>query len=455
MQSQASLVTSHPRKRQLSRDIAADLIQWKNRPHHRPLLIRGARQVGKTWSILDFGRHEYTNTVHIDFLADTHARQLFDGDLDPHTILQGLSLYARMPIRPHTTLVVLDEIQECPQALTALKYFNERASEYDVIASGSYMGVARHAAVSFPVGKVDLLTMHPLSFLEFLDNCGENQLSDLIRHGKIDQISSAFNDRLTSLLRTYLVTGGMPAVVDAYLDTRDFTEVRRVQHDILDAYDLDFSKYADTRLLDRIRLVWRTLPAQLAKENKKYVYGLLRKGARARTFEESIDWLADYGVVHRIPAVSALRLPLTAYANVTSFKLFVSDTGLLSAMADVDPRIVLNGSRVFTEFKGALTEQYVCQQLVAQGYQPFYWADSRQHVETDFDIQDEGEVHPIEVKAGTNVHSASLRTAFKQFETGHAIRTSLAGYERQDWVTNIPLWAIGGLHAYVSQANLV
>jgi predicted AAA+ superfamily ATPase len=437
--------------RRLVRDIAPQLERWRTNPHRKPLLLSGARQTGKTWSITDFGHRHYESMVSIDFMRDRTAHEFFSGDLDPHIILQNLSIYSHTPIHPHTTLVVFDEIQECPRALTSLKYFCEQAPEYDLIATGSYMGVSRHPSSSFPVGKVDVMTMRPLSFLEFLENSGEPSLASLIREGRFAQISPAFSDRLTSLLRAYLIVGGMPEAVRTYLDSpTDFDAVRSVQRTILDSYELDFSKYADPNQLDRIRLIWHTLPSQLAKDNKKFVYKLLKTGARAREFETGIAWLIDYGAAERVPLVSALRPPLSSYKNGSGFKLFALDTGLLSALANVDPSIIVKGSAVFTEFKGSLAEQYVCQQLVAQGYDLYYWASAEKHVETDFDIEQNGVVHPIEVKSGTVVRSSSPRRAHDTFRTGEVIRTGLTDYRVQDWEINVPLWAIGGLHAYLS-----
>lgn len=441
-----------PAPRRLTRDIASRLERWREDPRHKPLLLRGARQVGKTWSLMDFGRRYYSNIARVDFMADVGARSFFESNLDPHAIVRNISIYTNEPINPKTTLIVLDEIQECPRALTALKYFCEQAPEYDVVATGSYMGVSRHQNVSFPVGKVDFLTMRPLSFAEFLDNCGQKGLAGLIRSGKPETISTGFSERLANLLRAYLVVGGMPEAVTAYLDSPgDLGTVRERQRSILAAYDLDFSKYAEPRLLDRLRLVWSSLPAQLSKENKKFQYKLLREGARARAFEECIAWLIDYGVVCRVPLVTALRPPLKAYQSPTGFKLFALDTGLLGAMAGIDPRVVIQGSKVFTEFKGALTEQYVCQQLVVQGYEPFYWADGRKSAETDFDVDQDGDVFPIEVKSGRNVHEHSLQVAYDHFGLAHAVRTSLLDYADQGWLTNIPLWAIDGLRPFIER----
>ncbi|WP_243390317.1 ATP-binding protein [Bifidobacterium margollesii] len=425
------------------------LVSWKDGPSRQPLLIRGARQTGKTWLVTEFGREYYRRVLRIDFMRDDDARGFFSGNLDPRVIVDNLSMYTGVPVNPDDTLIFFDEIQECPRALTALKYFREDASEYHVVATGSTMGVSKHPDSSFPVGKVDMLTLHPLTFLEFLDNAGEEGLARLIGQGKLADISEVFAGRLTARLKEYLFTGGMPAAVLARFNGADGESVRGIQRGILDAYDLDFSKHAPARLLDRLRLVWQTMPAQLAKENRKFVYGVVRPGARARDFEESLMWLRDYGVVTRVPCVDALRSPLGAYLDVSAFKLFTSDVGLLGALANLSPATVVDGNRLFTEFKGAMTEQYVCQQLVAQGYAPTYWANPKGRAEIDFAIEEAGTVRAIEVKAEQNLHAKSLRYAHDRFGLERALRLSLSGYREEDWLVNIPLWAAGGLSAYL------
>ena len=434
----------------LSRDLMNDLATWKQRPDRKPLLIRGARQTGKTWIVNEFGRQEYSNTLRIDFMRNKEAAGLFDGTLDPHTILDDLSIYTGINIRPGKTLIFFDEVQECPRALTSLKYFCEEAPEQHVIATGSYMGISKHQNDSFPVGKVNMLTLRPLTFFEYLDNAGQSRLVSILREGTPERINNVFARRLVEALRQYMVVGGMPAVVAAYLNGADVQMVRNTQYEILDAYDLDFSKHAPPRLLERIRLVWHTLPSQLAKENRKFVYGVVRPGARARDFEESIMWLRDYGIIHQIHCVTALREPLDSYIDTSTFKMFASDIGLLGALANLDPAVIVDGKRVFTDFKGALTEQYVCQQLMAQDYGPSYWANPRGQAEVDFSISQNGSVYPIEVKAEQNLKARSLRYACEHFSINHAIRTSLADYRDESWVANLPLWAIGGLRQFIA-----
>lgn len=435
----------------LRRTLMDDLTTWKQRPDRKPLLLRGARQTGKTWIVNEFGRQNYDRVLRIDFMRNAEASGLFDGNLDPRNILENLSMYTGIDIDPGKTLIFFDEVQECPRALTSLKYFCEEAPEQHIIATGSYMGVSKHEDSSFPVGKVNMLTLHPLTFAEYLDNAGQGQLASLIRAGHVERIGQPFHTRLETMLKRYMAVGGMPAAVVAHLNGADAGTVRDIQHEILDAYDLDFSKHAAARLVERIRLVWRTLPSQLAKENRKFVYGVVRPGARARDFEESIMWLRDYGIVHQVHCVTALREPLDSYIDAATFKMFASDIGLLGALANLDPSIITKQQRIFTEFKGAFTEQYVCQQLVAAGYDPTYWANPNGHAEIDFSISQHGTVFPIEVKAEQNLKAKSLRYAHDHFQLPHAIRTSLAGYRDESWVANLPLWAVNGLRPYVEQ----
>lgn len=437
----------------LTRTITHDLDHWYSSPNRKPLLLRGARQTGKTWIVNAFGASHFDHVARIDFMRDVDARALFGGNLTTATLLRSIEIYTGVPVRAESTLIFLDEIQECPRAITALKYFCEDAPDYHVVAAGSYMGISRHEDVSFPVGKVDMLTLHPLTFAEFLTNAGQSALAELICEGDISSIPTAFSPRLTELLKTYMMVGGMPEVVLVHLNGASVQETRANQLAILDSYDLDFSKHAPTRLLERIRLVWRSLPAQLAKENRRFVYGVVRPGARARDFEESLMWLEDYGIITRVPCVSALRAPLSSYADPAVFKLFVSDIGLLGALADLDPAVVLNGSAIFTEFKGAFTEQLVCQQLVAQQYSPYYWANPQGHAEVDFAVEQYGTIYPIEVKAAVNLRAKSLHVACDRFHLDHAFRMAMTDYRDEGWITNFPLWAAIGLHAYLERTD--
>lgn len=428
----------------------ADLIAWKNRSDRKPLLLRGARQTGKTWIAEEFGSREFDDVVKIDFMLDDRARQLFEPDLDPHRIVQEIELRTGRSIDPERTLLLLDEIQEVPRGITSLKYFCERAREYHVLATGSYMGISlRREGESFPVGKVDELTLRPLCFEEFVRAVAGDPLADALSEGNMERLQSV-SDLLVGHLKNYFVVGGMPECVQAFQQTGDLAEVRRLQLGILSAYDADFSKHVPTRLLERVRLAWQSLPSQLARENRKFIYGAVRPGARARDFEEAIQWICDYGAAIPVGRVSALRFPLAGYAEVGSFKLFGLDVGLLGAQAGLDPRVILEGSQLFTEFKGALTEQYVGQELQCQGLTSWYWSSSTGKAETDFAVEWDATVLPIEAKAGENLRSKSLRTACDKFGLARAARTSLSPYRDDGWLVNVPLWAICQLRRLAS-----
>lgn len=432
---------------ELQRSIMNNLLRWKDSAHRKPLLLRGARQTGKTWATEKFGRTQYENVARIDFMRDGAAKRIFDQDLDPRRIVQYIAALTGTAIHPGKTLVIFDEVQECPRALTSLKYFCEEAPDLHVIATGSYMGIATHGDDSFPVGKVDLLTLHPLTFEEFLRNTGETMLADELAQGRLDGLDSVFGPRLREALKLYMFTGGMPEAIVRYLETKDLNAVRDVQLAILDTYDADFSKHAPARLLERLRLTWRSIPAQLAKENRKFIYGLIRPGARAREFEECLQWLVDYGIITKVPCVSAIRKPLAGYAQLDTFKVYAVDTGLLGALADLDAAALVDGDRMFTEFKGSLTEQYVCQQLVGTGLTPYYWANPnpKGNAEVDFVATVNGDVIPIEVKATVNLRAKSLHVAVAKYDIEQAVRTSLSGYRDEGWLLNVPLWAIGEL----------
>lgn len=427
----------------MERLLLNDLVAWKNNAHRKPLLLQGARQTGKSWVLGEFGKREFENVVTFDFLLDVSARSVFERDLDPHRIIRELELRAGRSIDPHSTLLVLDELQEAPHGVTALKYFCEEAPEYHVAAAGSYLGLAlRRRKEAFPVGKVDMLTMRPLCFEEFVRARAGEPLAQALNEADMELLG-AVAGLLEGYLREYLYVGGMPEVVASFAEAQNFAEARHLQLEINAAYDADFSKHAPGRLLERIRLVWASLPGQLARENKKFVYGNVRPGARARDFEECLQWLADYGAVHRVGRCSALRHPLAAYADSSAFKLFCVDVGLLGAAAGVDARSVVEGDALFVEHKGAMAEQYVLQELVHKGYGPRYWSSDTGTAETDFAVDAAGRVLPIEVKAGENLRSKSLRVACEKFGLERAVRTSLAGYRDDGWLVNIPLWAIG------------
>lgn len=419
-----------------------ELKSWKEKKHRKPLLLRGARQTGKTWLLKEFGSAQFDSIAYVDLLASSRAREIFDEDFNIPRIISALSAESATKITAGKTLIVLDEIQEAPRALTSLKYFAQDAPEYHVAAAGSYLGVAKHEGTSFPVGKVNILSIEPMNFVEYLDAVGEGVIAQALHEQGAAGVDSALFPKMEHLLKEYLFVGGMPEAVATFASERDYHSVREVQNEILDAYDLDFSKHAPARILERMRLVWNGLPSQLSKESKKFVYGAARPGARARDFEESIQWLVDYGALRRIFRATALRVPLPAYRDEGAFKLFCVDVGLLGALSHVEPSTLLEGSRLFTEFKGALTEQYVCQQLASRGTSPMYWSSDTGRAEVDFAIELGGEPVPIEVKAAENLQSKSLKVARDRFGVKRCLRTSLSGHRDEGWLLNVPLWAI-------------
>lgn len=426
----------------VQRSLLRELIRWKSRPNRKPLIVQGARQTGKTWLMNEFARQEFPDFVRIDFLYDEAARSLFSQSLDPHQIVSRIELRTGHHIDPERTLITFDEIQEALRGLTSLKYFCEQAREYHIVAAGSYMGLSLHHGDSFPVGKVDRLTLRPMSFVEFVRAVSGDLLADALLRADVDLLTAS-DDLLGQRLKEYFVIGGMPEVVDSFRRDGDVTECRRLQLQVLSDYDGDFGKHVPTRILERLRLVWRSLPGQLARENKKFVYSVVRAGARARDFEESLQWLRDYGVVYRVPRVSTLRFPLSGYESVSGFKLFCVDVGLLGALAGLDPSVALGGSSLFTEFTGAMTEQCVAQELSGLGLLPVYWSSSTGSAEVDFAIDHRAGALPIEVKAHENLRAKSLRAACEKFGLSRAVRTSLSPYRDEGWLVNIPLWALG------------
>lgn len=426
----------------MRRQAVEQLRQWKNRKNRKPLILKGARQVGKTWLMKEFGRTEFKYTAYVNFDNNEHMADVFNGDYNIDRLLMAINIETGVKIVPKETLIIFDEIQENPKAIASLKYFYEEAPEYAIIAAGSLLGVAIHKGVSFPVGKVDTLELSPLSFREFLWAVGEDGLVQLIDEMNIDLIGS-FRDKYVDWLKKYYYIGGMPEVVASFIEEKDFTEVRRLQKKIIEMYESDFSKHTTEQELPRIRMVWNSIPMQLAKENKKFFFGKVREGARAKDFEIAIEWLLDCGLIKKVYNVSKPALPLKAYTEFSVFKLYLLDVGLLAAMTDLDARTILEGNAIFVEFKGALTEQYVLQQLIAETeYIPYYYTETKSEGEIDFLIQKESKIVPIEVKAEENLRAKSLREYAKKFQPEYAVRTSMSNYREQDWMTNIPLYLI-------------
>ena len=419
-----------------------DLKKWKNKKHRKPLIIEGARQVGKTWLMKEFGRQEYTDTVYVNCDSDPRIAELFSADLDPERIIRGLEIYAGRKISATGTLIIFDEIQEVPKALSSLKYFCEDAPQYHVVCAGSLLGIALHSGTSFPVGKVEFLKLYPLSFKEFLLAMDKEQYVELIDKKDYQMITS-FKQIYINLLKEYYYVGGMPEAVLSYSEEQDFKEVRIIQNRILAAYEQDFSKHAPANTVPKIRMVWNSIASQLAKENKKFVYGLLRKGARAKDYEAAIMWLVDCGLLHKISRITAPNLPLKAYEDLKAFKLFLVDVGLLSAMAGLKQSVILDGNDMFTEFKGALTEQYVLQQLATYpDIGIYYYTNERGDCEIDFLIDDGEKVIPVEVKAHINLKAKSLKTYREKYAPEIAVRTSMADHKENDGLIDMPLYMI-------------
>lgn len=422
-----------------------DLKKWKKSNDRKPLIIRGARQVGKTWLMKEFGEKNYEKCAYINFDENIRMNQLFSGDFDIDRIIQGLKIESGINIEPENTLIIFDEVQETPKALTALKYFYESANQYHIIAAGSLLGVAMHEGTSFPVGKVDFLDLYPLNFYEFLDAMGENELVQLIQKNDMDLIT-VFADKFKSYLKQYLYIGGMPEVVSAYAENKDYEEVRRKQLILLESYEQDFSKHAPNSVVPRIRQLWNNIPTQLAKENKKFIYGLVKEGARAREYEIALSWLIDCGLVYQVNRVNTCKVPLSAYQDFSAFKLYLLDVGLLCAMANLDAKTILEGNEIFVEFKGALTEQFVLNELKTNVTSTvFYWSAEKGNAEVDYIIQLNGNNIPIEVKASENLQAKSLKTFIEKYNTKINVRTSLSNYRKDERLINIPLYLIGNL----------
>ena len=427
------------------------LYRWKESRRRKPLIIQGARQVGKTWLMKEFGRSAYRDMVYINFDSNSRMAELFASDLNTDRLIMGIELYAGKKIDPDSTLLIFDEVQEVPRALSSLKYFYENAPQYHIICAGSLLGIALHEGTSFPVGKVDFLELYPLSFREFLMAVTGIQFAKLLDSQDYKMITS-FKQTYIEALKQYYFIGGMPEAVENFTEERDFYEVREVQKRILEAYEQDFSKYAPLEIVPKIRMVWNSIPSQLAKENKKFLYGLVREGGRAKEYETAIMWLCDCGLVYKIERVKGGGIPLKAYVDQKAFKLFVADVGLLGCMTGLSPKILLDGNDLFTEFKGALTEQYVCQQLkTLENLSIYYYTNDRGSCEVDFVVDTGERTVPVEVKAEVNLKAKSLKTYYEKYQPEISIRTSMADYRPEEWLMNLPLYAIEEICSCISR----
>ena len=425
----------------MKRKAIEELYRWKARTDRKPLIVQGARQVGKTWLMKEFAKEAYQKCAYVNFEDNDMLRQLFQNDFDIPRIINSIQWTTGVTIDADT-LIILDEIQEAPRGITALKYFQEKAPEYHVVAAGSLLGIAMHQNDSFPVGKVDFMYLYPLSFFEILEAIGEQRMVDLLL-SKDWQMITMFRTKFEERLRQYYYVGGMPAVVSAFAEGGDIEHVRNLQNGILESYERDFSKHAPAIEVPRIRMVWQSVPAQLSKENRKFVYGVVKEGARAKDFELAIEWLKDAGLIYKVNRSKKGQLPLAAYEDFSAFKIFMSDIGLMGAMSKLPAQSLLSGNALFSDFKGALTEQYVMQQLKTNSNLAiYYWSADSSRGEIDFLLQRDCDIIPVEVKAEENLQAKSLRSFVEKNPGLHGVRLSMSPYREQDWMTNYPLYSV-------------
>ena len=425
----------------MERKLMNDLLNWKDKKNRKPLILNGARQVGKTWILKEFGRQYFDNFVYLNFDNNAEVAGLFSLGYQPKRLLEEIANLTQEKVTKNT-LVIFDEVQECGQALTSLKYFCEETPQIHIAAAGSLLGLVDHTGTGFPVGKVDFLNLYPMSFTEFLDATGGKNLKNTILEGEIEKLS-VFSQSLTKALKEYYVVGGMPEAVKIFAEQREFEEVREVQNAILTSYKLDISKHLEGAEIERVLAAFESIPAHLSRENKKFIFGHISASARARDFRFATTWLTQAGIAVKVPRISMPNSPLSAYADPSSFKFFLNDVGLLGAMSNLDASSVVTKDSVFKEFKGALTEQFVAQQLLSEfGLSPYYWSADNSRGEIDFLVQDKQDIFAVEAKAEENLKSKSLRAFCDKYKHTHAVRFSLSGYRKQDWMTNVPLYAI-------------
>jgi len=418
------------------------LLEWKNKKIRKPLLIKGARQVGKTWLMKEFGKNEYESVAYVNFEKTTQLVNLFEQDFDIPRILRSIQLVTGIIPKPGETLIIFDEIQSVKRGLLSLKYFLEDAPQYHVIAAGSLLGLSIHKDDSFPVGKVDFMELYPLSYKEYILAMGKENLLEALDKQEWELIK-AFRSNYIELLKQYYFIGGMPEVVNSFLQNNDYTQVREIQNSILESYENDLSKHPPLDVVPRIKMIWNAIPSQLAKENRKFVYGAVKSGGRAKEFELAIMWLEDAGLIHKISRVSNASLPLGGFADIGAFKLFMVDIGLLGAKSGLDAKTLIEGNHIFGQYKGALTEQYVLQQLkCSDGIETYYWSPEQGTAEIDFLIQAKGRVIPVEVKAEENLKAKSLKSFRDKFHPDLSIRTSMSDFRKEKALTNLPLYGI-------------
>lgn len=431
------------------------LAAWKESRFRKPLILTGARQVGKTWLMREFGRLYFEDVCYINFENPGRVADIFEGTIVPSRILELLGAYHGHKINSEKTLLVFDEVQEVPRALTALKYFQEEAPEFAICCAGSLLGVTLHAGTSFPVGKVDFISVEPMSFEEFLLANGEEELLSWTKEHYSEEMPAIFSEKYVDYLKKYFIIGGMPTAVNAWMETKDFSVVSEEQRKLLFSYENDFSKHAPENVVPKIHHIWNSIPSQLAKENKKFVYGLAREGARAREYEDALLWLKDSGLIRKTGRVSGGRIPLKAYEDLKAFKIYYLDVGLLRISCEIEPDIILDEQAVFREFMGSLTEQFVLQELQTAQIAPgiYYWSENSRS-EVDFIFQYHNNIIPVEAKAGLSVHAQSLRVFCKKYEPKFAIRTSLRNYRLDDGLINLPLYLLWNCKAVLDEEAL-
>ncbi|MCL2747039.1 MAG: AAA family ATPase [Oscillospiraceae bacterium] len=434
----------------MQRLLMQELIGWKNKKRRLPLILKGARQVGKTWLLKEFGRTEFSDVLYINFEKAPNLKETFEGDISPQRIIEILGALHGKKIKPQETLMIFDEVQELPRALTSLKYFAETAPEYAICCAGSLLGVALHKGTSFPVGKVDFLTLYPLNFEEYLMANNEQGLVDFVRKEGLHELPKAITDKMTDYLKMYFIVGGMPSAVSTWLDTKDFSELEATQLGILATYENDFSKHPPANVIPKIRHLWNSIPSQLAKENKKFIYGLVREGARAREYEEALLWLLDAGLLHKVGRISKAAMPLKSYEDLKAFKLYHVDVGLLRVLSELSPDAILDNMKVFEEYKGALSEQFVLSELVSKDFirSIYYWT-SDATAQLDFVFADKKNIYPVEVKAGENLKAQSLKIYREKFKPQIAIRTALSNLRMDNGLLNAPLYVLFNLENYL------
>ncbi len=430
----------------MKRTIITDLLKWKNNPEKKPLIIKGVRQCGKTYILKEFGKQYYSETAYFNFEENETLKSIFENDYDVKRILFELGLFIGKTIKPQDTLIVFDEIQGCGRAITSLKYFCENAPEYHIVCAGSLLGIALNNPLSFPVGKVDFLTMYPMSFAEFVNATGEEMLADFLLNFKNGMtVSEPIGQKLSTLLRQYYTIGGMPEVVLTWCETQDIEKTEAVQQRIIDSYELDFAKHAPTKDFPKLSAIWRSIPEQLAKENKKFIFGHVKKGWRAKDLEDALEWLINAGLVHKVCRIEKPFIPMSSYAEPTAFKLYMSDVGLLRKLSKLPYQAIIDTSPIYTEFKGTMTENFVlCELVKSVDTTPYYWT-SGNAAEVDFIVQCKTEILPIEVKSETNIKARSLAEYRNKYKPKYSVLTSMKSDTNGKEVLNIPLYLISTL----------